>query len=129
MTNATTPNQTYVDEKGDKQQKEKISHEELIVAENDIVHYYGSEDEVEDDQGEEEGMEQSQPPIAANSSDIHLNKFLKLPKGCKRGTRVSRNEPLIDYLQSQLLTSDEHLSSLEGIASRKERIRQERVET
>ena len=122
MKNATTPSQTYVDKESDKQQREQILQEELPTVEHDIVHYYGSEDEVEDDQDEEEDMEQSQSLTIANSSEIHNSKFLKLPKGYKRGTRVSRNELLIDYSQSQMLTSNEHLTCLEGIASRKERI-------
>ena len=67
-------------------------------------------------------MEQSQSLIAANSNDKGISKFLKLLRRCKRVTRVSRNEPLIDYSQSQLLPSDEHLSCLEGIASRKKRV-------
>ena len=76
MTNQTTPSQAYVDEEGNKQQREKILQEEFPSAKIDIVYYYGSEDEVEDDQGEEEDMEKSQAPTTTNFNDNHMSKFL-----------------------------------------------------
>ena len=81
-----------MNEKGYNQQREEILQEELPTTENDIVYYYDSEEEVEDDQGEEKGMEQNQSNTAANFREIHISKFLKLPKRCKKGIKVSRIE-------------------------------------
>ena len=61
------------------------------------MHSYATEDEVGDDQDEEECIEDSQSLAAGNSSDLHISKFLKLPRGYKRATKVSRAKPIIDY--------------------------------
>ena len=47
-----------------------------------------------------------------------INQFLKLPKKAVQAPKVL-HEPLIDYSQSQLLTSNEHIKSIEEIAHKK----------
>ena len=37
---------------------------------------------------------------------------------------MGRAEPLVDYSQSQILTSEEHLTTLENIATQKERVQE-----
>ena len=83
------------------------------------VHYYGSEDKVEDDEVEANMLEQNQSSTTGIGGQNHINQFLKLSKVSKAATRVERAGPVIDYSQSQHLTLDEDFATLESIAKRK----------
>ena len=96
------------------EQREEILEEGIPPAD---IHYYGSEEDMEVDVEEDEGIEASQSPGSAQEEENHITKFLKLPKPPRRALRVGRAEPLIDYNQSQTLTLDEHLTRLETIAT------------
>ena len=69
-------------------------------------------------------MDQSQSPIDVKKD--HISKFLKLLRAPKTMRRVKKTKSLIDYSQSQVLTLDEHLCSLEDIATKKERVQIEK---
>ena len=77
---------------------------------------------------EEDGVAPCESPAAELVHIAHMNEFLKLPRA-KRTTRsVNRIEPLVDYSQSQLLTSEEHISNLEIMVGKKERLLEEKKE-
>ena len=47
-----------------------------------------------------------------------------MPKAPRRPIRMGRAEPLVDYSRSQMLTTEEHLTTLENIAIQKERLQE-----
>ena len=49
-----------------------------------------------------------------------------MPTAPRQTERVLRIEPFVDYSQSQVLTSDHHITDLESIATRKERLQFEK---
>ena len=106
-------------------QREEILAGDLPSSKEGVVHYYGSEMEVDDDV-QEEDLEYSQSPIPVEND--HISKFLKLPTTSKKTRNLGRAEPLVDYSQSQLLTSKQHLCNLEDIVTRKERVQKEKEE-
>ena len=94
---------------------EEIMEEDLPSVEDDVLHYY-VEDEVEvSDKGS------AGPEIAAE-----ISQFLKLPQKPLQATRIV-HEPLVDYSRSQILTSDQHIESMEVLAKKKSKVAQERV--
>ena len=95
---------------------EEIMEEDLPSVEDDVLHYY-VEDEVEvSDKGS------AGPEIAAE-----ISHFLKLPQKPLQATRIV-HEPLVDYSRSQILTSDQHIESMEVLAKKKGKVAQERVD-
>ena len=56
-----------------------------------------------------------------------IGQFLKLPQRIIQAPRVL-HEPLLDYSQSQILTSEQHIQSMVYIAHKKSIVAQERVE-
>ena len=97
------------------------------------THYYGSDEEFEVDSIEDEVMERAAPtkevameqsPTTGEEQEKHISRFLKLPKAPKRSIRVGRAEPLVDYSQLQMLTSEEHLTTLENTTIQKERVQE-----
>ena len=123
MTLRTEPSETFVNQEEDLKQREEILAGDLSSSEEGVVHYYGSEMEVDDDV-QEEDLEYSQSPVPVEND--HISKFLKLPTTSKKTRNLGRAEPLVDYSQSQLLTSEQHLCNLEDIATRKERVQKEK---
>ena len=93
-----------------------------------VIHYYGSGDEDELEELEEDNEEESQPPIAAIPRENHFSQFIELPKVPRRAVGEDRPKQLIDYSSSQLLTSDQHLNKLERITENKERVQQEKLQ-
>ena len=47
-----------------------------------------------------------------------ISQFLKLPQKSVQAIRIVY-EPLMDYSQSQILTSDQHIDNMEDIAKKK----------
>ena len=45
-----------------------------------------------------------------------------MPTAPRQTKRISRIEPLVDYSQFQVLTSNHHITNLESIATRKQRL-------
>ena len=74
-----------------------------------IVHYYGSEEEVEEDHVEDELLPNIESPIVALRNLNHIIQFLKLPKGSKKPIRMERAKFLVDYSKFQLLITNEHI--------------------
>ena len=74
----------------EKQAREEIFEEGIPLTAKDVVHYYGGEGDLEDDQDDEGAMEPLEPlqsSIAAARRNNHINQFLKLPKICRRPCR------------------------------------------
>ena len=127
-----------------KQQKEEILQEGILEADMRHTYYYGSDEEFEVDSTEDEAMERVAPteeaamervapteeaameqsPTVEEEQEKHISRFLKLPKAPRRPIRVGRAEPLVDYNQSQMLALEEHLTTLETIATQKERVQE-----
>ena len=124
MTFEIGPNETFVNEDQEQEQREEILGGDLPSCEEGIVHYYGSELELDDEEIEKQNLEQSQSSTA--TKEDHISKFLKLPRTTKKTRRMGKAKPLIDYSQSQLLTLDEHLCNLKDIATKTERIQIEK---
>ena len=57
----------------------------------------------------------------------HYSNFLHLPEQSTKRNKVS-GEPIVDYSQSQALTTDGHVDALKSIVERKFKIAQERRE-
>ena len=51
-------------------------------------------------------------------ADPGISQFLKLPQNSVQATRIL-HEPLVDYSQSQILTSNQHIDNMEDIAKKK----------
>ena len=79
---------------------------------------------MEDEEAEEENLEPIQSPTVVGND--HNSKFFKLPKALEVIRKMRRIEALVDYSQFHLLTSNQHISSLEEMAARKERIQSEK---
>ena len=107
-------------------QREEILAGDLSGSEERVVHYYGSEMEVDDEEVQEDDLEYSQSHVPVEND--HINKFLKLSTTSKKTRNLGRAEPLVDYSQSQLLILEQHLCNLEDIATRKERVQKEKEE-
>ena len=88
---------------------EEIMEEDLPSDEDDVLHYY-IEDEVEVSDKGSVG-----PEIATK-----ISHFLKLLQKPLQATRIV-HEPLVNYFRSQILTSDEHIESMEVLAKKKAR--------
>ena len=85
----------------------EIMEDDLSMKEEDAKHFYiEDEDEVEH-QGE---VGPTHPPS--------IGHFLKLPQKYVQAPRIV-HEPLVDYSQSQNLTSNQHIQSMENIAYKK----------
>ena len=76
------------------------------------IHFYVDHKDVDDLQEEELGS-QDPPPRQHN-----ISTFLRLPQQ-DVPTHRSTLKPLVDYSQSQILTSNDHVSTLETIAQKK----------
>ena len=83
------------------------------------IHFYVDNEDVDDLQEEELGS-QDPPPTQPN-----ISTFLRLPQQ-DVPTHRSILEPLVDYSQSQILTSNDHVSTLESIAQKKIEVARER---
>ena len=127
MTQNTTPSEAFIDETQDTIAREAIFEEGIPTAEGDCIHYYGSEADVEEHQ-QQEGESATPPsPTAAIPRGNVISNFLKLPRGSRPTVRRGA-EPLVDYSQSQLLTSSDHLSNLEIMARKKKRVQEEKLQ-
>ena len=76
------------------------------------IHFYVDNEDVDDLQEEELGS-QDPPPTQHN-----ISTFLRLPQQDVPTHRYTL-EPLVDYSQSQILTSNDHVNTLETIAQKK----------
>ena len=95
---------------------EEIMEEDLPSDVNNVLHYYVEDEIEESDKGS------ADPEIAAE-----ISHFLKLPQKPLQATRTV-HEPLVDYSRSQILTSNQHIESMEVLAKKKTKVAQERVE-
>ena len=82
------------------EQRQEILEEGIPPADMTNTHYYGTEEDIEADVKEDEGMEASQSPRYVQEEENHITKFLKLPRPPRKALREDRVEPLIDYIQS-----------------------------
>ena len=73
---------------------------------------------------EEEGQLNLPNSAHLNPSQCDIQTFLRIPKAKRIERSVQRNEPLVDYSQSQQLTSDQHVLALQSIAAKKEALQQ-----
>ena len=133
MTSKTTPSEAFRNEEQDKEEREKILEEDIFDCEEDKVHYYGSQEEEEDEEAKEEEDEAEEKNLEQRhfSTDVendHMSKFFKLSKALQATRKMRRSEVLVDYSQSQLLASYQHLSNLEEMAARNERVQSEKVQ-
>ena len=85
----------------------EIMDEDLPRGEDGALHYYIEEE------GDMSGESLADPKIAPG-----ISQFLKLPQKSIQATRIV-HEPLVDYSQSQILTSDQHIDNMEDIAKKK----------
>ena len=126
----TSPSEGFTAENEEKEQRDEIFEEGMPNPGGGALHYYSTEEE-EGLQEVEEGSApkaKSEPPIAVTTSEDHISQFLKLPRVPRRAAIQGKPEPLIDYISSQLLTSEQHLNTLERIMSNKERVQQEKLQ-
>ena len=73
-------------------------------------------------------VEDNSPQEDGSQGPNHFNTFLRLlQEGISRARR-STCEPLVDYNQSQILTSTQHVHNLEDFASKKVQIQEEKEE-
>ena len=97
---------------------EEIMGEDIVPPSQHATYYYVDsmqEDVFGDDKDEEEN-----PSIHDNISN-----FLRMPQEVVT-IKKARAEPFIDYSQSQILTSAQHVDALHNIAAKKEKIAEER---
>ena len=87
------PSESFRFQEEDIQAREKIFERGIPENVEDVVHYYGSGDDSEEDQLHEE-LEQDESPTAVHSRENSISKFLKLPRGSRRATTVRKAEPL-----------------------------------
>ena len=106
------PSESFRFQEEDIQAREEIFERCIPKNVEDVVHYYGSGDDLEEDQLHEEELEQDESPTAVNSRKNSISKFLKLLRGSRRARIVRKAEPLVDYSQRQLLISSQHMSNL-----------------
>ena len=97
----------------------QILQEGISPQEERCTYYYGSNNEFKEDASDEEDMIQCGFLQAANSRAHYIDQLLKLPRSRKILKGKERTQLLVDYFQSQLLTSHEHISSLETMAEKK----------
>ena len=96
----TKPSESFRFQEEDIQAREEIFERSIPENVEDVVHYYGSGDDLEENQLHEEELEQDESPTTIHSREDSISKFLKLPKGSRRATTVRKAEPLVDYSQS-----------------------------
>ena len=125
MIGKTGPSKAFRPNFSEEQERERILEEGLPMVKNGGTHYYGSQEEEgdqeeEEDEQEEEEQQGEQSPRTENPKSGNISKFLKIPRatGHRRGT--DRVEALVDYSQSQKLTSDAHIAQLQNIAAKKQ---------
>ena len=108
---------------------QEIWEEDLPTPQVGALHYFvdqeSSGDELPqfastvDDHVQEEDLEDSSP---------HFSTFLRLPQEGIPRNRKTTCEPIVDYGQSQILTSSQHVHTLEDIASKKAQIQKDKEE-
>ena len=126
MNPKTGPSESFRFQEEDKQTREEVFEKGILEILEDVVHYYGSGDDLEEDQLHMEELEQDKSPTFVQSIENSIRKFLKLRREFRRATTIRKLEPLVEYSQSQFLTSSKHMSNLECIATAKERVQQEK---
>ena len=85
----------------------EIMEDNLPRGEENARHFYFEEEN-------EEGLQEG----ATFGISIEIGKFFQLPHRMLQAPRTN-HEPLINYSQSQILTSVEHIQSLQDIAHKK----------
>ena len=95
----------FVFHRQDNQVRKKIFEEGISKIYKDLILYYDKGHDLEDNQLHEEELEQGESPTSAHLREDSINKFLKLLRVSRKAIREGRIEPLVDYFQSQLLTS------------------------
>ena len=99
--------------------------EALSTTQEVVVHYYESEKELEEEQIEEDEDSASDFLFIGPLNQFNISQFFKSPRAPMRSKRVESIELLMDYFQSQFLTSHHRIFSLESIATRKARLQYE----
>ena len=120
------PSEVFNDQQSKIEEREKILEEEFPTAQKGLIHYYESKEDVEENKVEEDGLVPCESLEAKPSHTPHISQFLKIPRAKRTSRRANRIESLVEYSQSQLLTSDEHISNLESMIVRKERLLQKK---
>jgi hypothetical protein len=108
MTNKIGPSEGFIEKSLDVQINE-ILEEDVSSTQEDLVHYYVDVEGEESPSSQECGSE--------NGPQNHFSHFLRLPQQEVRPPRV-RNEPLIDYSKSHILTSEQYVESAKAIAEK-----------
>ena len=76
------------------EERKDIMERNLPLPQERVVHYYGSEEEVEEDHIEDGFLPNIESPSAAPKNSSDISQFLKLPKGSKKPARMGRIDPL-----------------------------------
>ena len=91
----------------------KIMEEGIPPPPSNPTHFFV---DAEIEEGAEDVDLSQDPPIVAN-----ISTFLRLPQQVNTRTKA-RFEPMVNYSQSQILTTNEHVQTLEAIAQKKEEV-------
>ena len=81
------PSDALVDEVQDKQAKEEIFEKGIFLSKKAMIHYYGNERDLKNDQNDEEAMELVESLTIVFGRNNDINQFLKLLRGCKNHQR------------------------------------------
>ena len=135
MQHRTGPSEPFQAEFSENDERDQILQEGLPTPREGLLHYYGCPSEEEEDLGreeqdvrtqdlEEEGQLNLPNSVDLNPSQCDIQTFLRIPRAKRIERNVQRNEPLVDYSQSQQLTSDQHVLALQSIVAKKEALQQ-----
>ena len=126
----TGPSEGFTVENVEKEQRDEIFEEGMSNPGAGVIHYYSTEKEDRLQELEEESKAEleSEPSTVTITNKDHISQFFEFPRVPRRAVVQGRPEPLIDYSSSQLLTSEQHLNTLERIMTNKERMQQEKLQ-
>ena len=108
--------QTLVDVVVEEEVIAEIMEEGIPPPPSHVTHLFVDNEE----DGHDIALSQEEPPVHGN-----ISTFLKLPQGILV-TRRATYEPLVNYSQFQIITSDSHVETLHKIAKRKEQLAKEK---
>ena len=125
MIGRTGPSEAFGLHFSEEEERERILEEGLPIVNNGGTYYYGSqeeegEQEEEVDEEEEEDQQGEGYQGAKNPRTGDISEFLKVPRATGHRRSIGRVEALVDYSQSQKLTSDVHIAKLQSIAAKEQ---------
>ena len=104
------------------QERKKIMEEDLPTTHEGMVYYYRNKKEIGKDKVEEGEMVPCDSLFTRSIDTYHITQILKLHMGFKISSKRGMVESLVNYSQSQFLTSNHDISSLKTKTTRKERV-------